>query len=318
MANEPPVRVPPLARTVATQLRRDLSRLAKQPMSAGDFLAAARRIIRKYEPLLARAARDTTLLAYFRAAREAAKKLPPDGPPDSSPPTLFTRPKDEGPTIRLPMLDAAVADLQRRRILTPADYAVIDQDARRSAFTVARITSQQALRAVRSALVDDIQQGGTLRDFRKRVDAAIGGVLSPSQIETVYRTNAMQAYSAGQRAVLDHPMVADEFPYLEWVAIHVTRVDPTHLAMEKHGLDGTGIYRADDPIWRTHTPPIRWNCRCHLIPLSVADAAAKGVREAKRWLATGVPPTSPQWVSGPHPANPPAGWPTVASIAAVV
>jgi hypothetical protein len=105
--------------------------------------------------------------------------------------------------------------------------------------------------------------------------------------------------------------VRDEFVYLLWSATHDGRVDPDHLAMEKAGLNGTAVYRADDPIFNTHFPPIRWQCRCVVIPLSVADAAEYGCAEAKRWLETGEPPAQPEFV-GEVPAQIPPGWVPVA------
>jgi uncharacterized protein with gpF-like domain len=42
---------------------------------------------------------------------------------------------------------------------------------------------------------------------------------------------------------------------LAYYATHDARVRDDHLAMETLGLDGTNIYRADDPIWREYLPP---------------------------------------------------------------
>lgn len=78
--------------------------------------------------------------------------------------------------------------------------------------------------------------------------------------------------------------------------------------MEQLGIQGTNIYRADDPVIRKFTPPWRWNCRCHIIPMSIEDAAAAGITEAREWLRTGRPPIHPSWVHHP-PFDLPKGWP---------
>ncbi|MFO0801456.1 MAG: phage minor head protein [Gemmataceae bacterium] len=59
------------------------------------------------------------------------------------------------------------------------------------------------------------------------------------------------------------------------------------------------------------------NCRCTVIPIDVETAAAKGVREARRWLATGIEPTPPARVPEP-PFGPPPGWPDSSGIRAVI
>jgi hypothetical protein len=77
--------------------------------------------------------------------------------------------------------------------------------------------------------------------------------------------------------------------------------------MESLGLDGTAVYRRDDPVWDLFYPPWGWNCRCVVIPLSVEDAAARGVKEAMEWMRTGRPPVVPQYVN-PPPFSIPKGW----------
>ena len=87
--------------------------------------------------------------------------------------------------------------------------------------------------------------------------------------------------------------------------------------VSRSGLQRTGIYRADDPEWRRLRPPRHYNCRCGLVPLSVEDAAARGIREAKRWLADGFLAQPPAWV--PHvPVELPPGWAPAAGLAAVI
>jgi hypothetical protein len=60
------------------------------------------------------------------------------------------------------------------------------------------------------------------------------------------------------------------------------------------GLNGTGIYRRDDPFWDHFTPPNGFNCRCGVRILTVDAAARAGVQEAKQWLASGQRPATPE------------------------
>jgi hypothetical protein len=87
-----------------------------------------------------------------------------------------------------------------------------------------------------------------------------------------------------------HPVVAEIFPYQEYVPIHDGRVREEHEALAHLGIDGTGVYRREDPFWDYFTPPWGYQCRCGVNLLGIADAARLGVREASEWLETGVKP----------------------------
>jgi len=191
-----------------------------------------------------------------------------------------------------------VKDLLARQVLTWPEFARLTNEARNTAFSVARVITEGGIESIQTAVARGLAEGTTLRRFAGEIaDAG----LSPGQVETVFRTQIGQAQAAGMRAVLDHPAVASEFPYLAYHAVHDSRTGdkvlglpcPTHLMMEQLGIQGTNIYRADDPVIIKFSPPWRWNCRCHVSPLSLEDAAAAGIREAQKWLRTGIPPISP-------------------------
>lgn len=265
----------------------------------------------KAEPLLAAAVRAGMLRAHLAAARESVRtlRLPPNKPPDDGAPTALAFPDPGGrPPVVFPQVERAAAWVRSRLATTPEEFERLDADARRAAFTVARAATLDAVEKVREAVADDVARGGTPKEFAAAVRDALGAsALSGPQIEALYRTHTARAYSAGQQDVLDHPLVTDEFPYLEYSATHDGRVRAEHLALEKMGLDGTPVYRRDDPVWRRFYPPWGWQCRCIVIPLSVEDAAARGVREAIRWRDTGEPPRRPQFVK-PPPFDIPKGW----------
>jgi SPP1 gp7 family putative phage head morphogenesis protein len=302
------------------ELHKALLDLAGQPFSAAELLLRARRLIRRYEPLTSRALRDSLLAAWLKGARRVARVVPesqiapPVLPPTFRPSTI----EADEPIVRLPLIEHAAAALAGKQLVLPGEFAELDQDARRAAFTVARATSLETVEKVQGAIVADIREGGTLREFRRRLDDTLSPILSRPHVETLYRTQVAQAYAAGQQTVLDHPLVADEFPYLLWVATHDTRVREDHLAMETHGQDGTGVYRRDDPIWLTLWPPASYNCRCVVVPLSLEDAARHGSREARRWLESGQSPEAPEYAVSPYPLQVPAGWPASGRIGSIL
>jgi SPP1 gp7 family putative phage head morphogenesis protein len=253
------------------------------------------------------------LAAWLAGGNRIAGRLAvPDRPPGQPPIPPFTMPapddSDGGPVVSYPQVDIAAQSLAERQVLTRGAFDALSEEAKLTAFTVARVCSLDALQQLQEALSTDIAQGGTLADFQARVADVLGeSALSPAHIENVYRTNVASAYADGQREVLNHPLVADEFPYVEYTAVHDSRTDPDHLAMEHHGIGGGPIYRRDDPVIQLFWPPWRYNCRCAVIALTLEDAAAAGVHEAQEWLRMGQEPASPAFVKMPD-FQPPAGF----------
>jgi SPP1 gp7 family putative phage head morphogenesis protein len=147
-------------------------------------------------------------------------------------------------------------------------------------------------------------------EVAKDIEAGKGAELSAESVaETLARTEAMAAYSAAQERLLADPMMGQLFPYRAYHATHDDRVRPEHLEMEKRGIGGSNIYRGDDPTWQALRPPWSFNCRCTWSPISLAEAARRGIAEAKTWLETGIEPAERAWVEMP-PWRPDAGLPT--------
>lgn len=313
MAQEPS----PLAALAA--VRRARARVAayarRNPyLSGAELIAKLRAELGGAEPELVAAVEKGILGAWLAGARGPAREVPPpDGPPEPA-----AAGDDPEPVVRFPAIEAGVRDLMRKNLVTADEYLELAEDAREAAFTVARAVSADAVGAVRAAVARDLVEGGGLRDF----SAAVGPMLEATgladhQIEAVYRTQTGLARAAGMRAVLDHPLVGDEFPYVRWAATRDGRVRPDHLAMETSGIQGSDIYRCDDPQLRRVWPPCSWNCRCIVIPTDVETAAAAGIYEARQWLLTGIPPVEPVWVQS-VPVELPDGWPDRSKVAPAV
>lgn len=298
---------------LAERTRRAIVRLVSVYGRSADLAERVRAELRRWEPRLEAAISDAQLMGYVRAAREVLT-----APRVSSALARFetARPvfalrsigRAEPSTPIFPALKQAFDKLAGLIPVTPGDFNRLDEDARRVAFTVARAQSLDAVKAVQKAIAEDVGQGGTLSQFRRKVAAALdGSAIGPSQVEALYRTHVGRAYSTGQIETLDNPAVRSAVPYLLYSATHDSRTRPEHWEMESHGLNGTAVYRADDPIWDLFYPPWAWNCRCIVIPIGVDEAADLGVKEAKEWKRTGRPPAVPQFVEFP-PFRPPAGW----------
>lgn len=97
---------------------------------------------------------------------------------------------------------------------------------------------------------------------------------TPRRLNTIYRTNMQQAYSAARyQRYMEN---VDNRPYWQYSAVGDQRTRPAHQA-----LNGK-IYRYDDPFWATFYPPNGFNCRCTVIALGERDLKRKGIDEVGR------------------------------------
>jgi SPP1 gp7 family putative phage head morphogenesis protein len=296
------------AATLAQATLKELLKIRKGP---GQGLAALResaQILAKIEPKLANIIQDGLIASWLLGPYLVAE----------SQGGMVKLPLESDVKIEFPIIKEAEKDLDKRKTVLSPNYDLLDRFAKKAAFTVARVTTLSAVEEIQKSIVEDIRTGGTLRDFKNSVTQAIGASsLSPSNLESVYRTNVGQAYASGLVEVLNNTVVGEGFPYLEYHATHDSRTDPNHMAMEGLGISGSNIYRRDDPLWEDFFPPWRWNCRCLVIPLSLRDAARKGIQEAILWLQTGMSPIKPEWVKRPA-FSPPPGWSGTKRLRAIV
>ena len=220
--------------------------------------------------------------------------LPPPEPPSD---LAISGEGDELFNVRLPSYEWALHDLAERHLVTRDEWDELEQEELDQAFTVAGLETEAALARVRDALHNTLQEGWTLEEFKEV--AGVNSFLSEAHAENVFRTNLHQAYSDGKMATIESPFVADAFPYATIDPIGDDRVRPEHRALAKCGLNGTNVFRVDDPVFQTFRPPWDFACRCGWGPLTVRQAANKGISEAKVWLEFRTPPEAPEHVPWP-------------------
>lgn len=329
---------------ILTGSLRDLSGRCKEEIaqavrdSSGDREARERAlaVIQKHTPELSRVLALGKLAALLVGMRRVAEQLPETHVPPTATeipdpladrdveswlvqtphgPAALTvdRPAPEGESeadsLRLPLVDEAVRALAARGVLAKQDYEDATTAARATGEAEGLALSDELANAVRAGLTQAVADGMGLDEFRDYLEehVAPGTVLSDGWTEGVFRTGVMAAYAAGQDRILDHPVVADAFPYILREPIRDSRLTPLCEVLSYSGLNGTGVYRRDDPVWQRFRPPSHWRCRCGTIPLTVEMAAHRGVKEAQQWLRTGRPPERPAWVA-PPPVELPEGW----------
>ncbi len=213
--------------------------------------------------------------------------LPPIKPPPPPKPSAVLFPEGPPPGVRFPAMADAIEVLTDSPVAAGANYRETAELVKQGAFAVTGDLKESAVADIREILARTIEDGGTVEDFTEEVIARLesGGPLSEARLENIFRTQTATALSNGQDKSLKQPMVVDAFPYRAYFATTDQRVRKNHMALEKLGLNGTNIYRADDPTWLKFRPPWEYACRCQWSPVTVEQAADRGVEEARAWWA---------------------------------
>lgn len=279
------------------------------------IMAAARRVLTFLEPDLGRTIATAQLAAWVLGNKVVADKLPEwarrriggIGPPGRIDFPGFDAEPD--PVLRFPLIERSAESLLKRNLLKSSVYYSVDDKIRNESFTVAGDLTKTTLETIRTILAEQVREGASYSEFKKAIAGELeGSFLSPWHAETVFRTNVQTAYRDGRNTAARDPVVSRLFPYKRLVAIHDARARPEHLALEKLGLSGTSVYRADDPFWSLFDPPWDYNCRCGAVLLTIEAAARLGVAEAQEWRRTGQPPANPEYRLASIPFRPREGW----------
>lgn len=304
--------------TLASEQRARIVRLLASlfnEVSGDQLLSAAAGMLAEFQPILEETVAEAEVAGSIAgvalvinglpaSAKRDIESTPPTAPPGTGGLIFPTMPED--PIITFPVIDRAAESLAQSRVLSRQDFLELGRSAMLDAFTVARETSEDALSTIRDVLAETIEEGASLQAFRQKLtDGLEGSFLGPAHIETVFRTNVQTRFNNAFRETANDPIVSAVFPYQEYIAIRDDRARQQHLDLEKLGLNGTNVYRLDDPFWNLFLPPWDYNCRCGINLLTIEQAAARGVKEAQEWLRTGVPPVVPEWRLDDIPFRPP-------------
>jgi RNA polymerase sigma factor (sigma-70 family) len=187
--------------------------------------------------------------------------------------------------VHLPVLDHVIQTLQSKSAATGVNYKETARKVHQGAFAVTADITDKASGQIRDLLAEALQKGTNKDEFIDTVITKLEeGTFSEHHLENVFRTNTAAALSDGQAAALANSLVTDHFPYAAYHATVDGRVRKEHLALEKLGLNGTNIYRQDDPVFKKFRPPWSYQCRCSWHGVTVEQAARRGVQEAVQWL----------------------------------
>ena len=267
---------------ISAEIRRETTTLMRRLVREGlserevfqNFMREFRLILRRYQPILARMVSDANLASWLQGGQGIVTMLPPvappldpllsfferirmgDRPPPAPPEWAIPRDYAEGPAaVRFPIIEAATADLARRNLLTSDEYYQANYRSRVDGFTVSNMASMDAMQRVRDALSEAVAQGDNLRTFRQKTQEAFDASgLSPSRQEMIFRTNLMSAYSRGQKAVVEQPLVQSVAVFAWRSEIRDSRLTELCRALSRGGFQGTSIYLVESEVWRRVAP----------------------------------------------------------------
>lgn len=162
----------------------------------------------------------------------------------------------------------AVSKIRNRVAVKDYYFDEAPQEIRSLSFTVSNLETLRQIELVKESLAKAMDKGENFAQWRDNLDVSVLESLSNARLETVYRTNVHGVYN---QSTLYNAVTSDVLPYLMYDAVGDERTRPEHMQ-----LDGT-IKKGDSAFWRTHTPPLGYNCRCGIIPLSKEDAKEMGI-----------------------------------------
>lgn len=170
--------------------------------------------------------------------------------------------------------DEAVEAFRARVPMTDDEFEAIEGIAHDRAFTVAGVAQLDVVNDVWTEIDRALEQGSSFDDFKAAVadklEKAWGGS-KPWRIENIFRTNLQGAYGAGRVKQLTAPAVLKARPFWKFSAVLDGRTST--ICRPLAGL----VMPANDASWADKTPPLHFQCRSTLIPLTVGDAEAAGV-----------------------------------------
>ncbi len=262
-----------IGESLAAAYRQTVIDLVVSGASQSEIYRELTRLQLELLPIFAGAIYETQLITWLDAFGTNYHRLPrwfrdqiaegrlggADRPPDR--PLIRSLFPDDEPGPRFTIIENAAKSLMDRRVLSRDKFDQLSHSAKASAFTIGGGLSEDSIEETRNILDELITEGPTLREFERQVSDRIGeSVMSPAKVELVYRQTIHSAYRDGRESLFQDPVIDEVFPYQAYQPIRDARARKTHLSLATLGIDGTNIYRRDDPFWDYFTPPWDFNC----------------------------------------------------------
>lgn len=170
--------------------------------------------------------------------------------------------------------DEAIEHFRQRVPMKRGEWDRLTAEAKERAFMVSEVAKADLVTEVYEAIDRAVSQGTTFADFVAEIGPKLEqhwGGEKPGRLETIFRTNVLEAYNAGRQEVFDEPAVKRTRPYLRFEGIDDDR--QTDICQDHEGT----ILPADDAFWLTHSPPLHYQCRSITTALSEEEAVDEGI-----------------------------------------
>lgn len=279
-----------------------LSQFKRSPLSLEILGELIQREVRLLQPALTESLSHITYRSYLEGLERVASSVPLNILPKSTLPpkpttslesllkalgsTLESPTVEANPVADLPGLTSVIRRLEAIPVTTGVDYLATAARVREGCFAITTKEGVETVNTIRNLVVEGLREGYGVTEFIEKVESHFeeGLPLSPARLEMTFRTNVQQAHADGLYEGVQQPLVSSYFPYVRRFATADKRTRPHHAQLEHLGLDGTGVYRVDDPTWKQFRAPFYYNCRCSDTYITVDQAAKLGVTEAQEWL----------------------------------
>ena len=164
----------------------------------------------------------------------------------------------------------------RKFVGLPAEKAL--QYLKNKAFWIAGITRDTILKDAKGILYTGMKNGSTTTEimflldqyFKKFANPGVletkdGKLLTPNHLENIVRTNFSDAYNQGRQDMMEDPEVKDIMAGEMFSAIMDDRTTEVCQA-----LDGQ-VFIYGDPDIARFTPPLHYQCRSQLVPVTIYE-----------------------------------------------
>ena len=168
-------------------------------------------------------------------------------------------------------LDEAITWFRRRLAISPRDLAVMQENARRQGFWMARVATAQRAKRIQDSMQDALAHGMDFETWRRTNRSILRGI-RVDHLETTFRNWTQSAYNAARVDYLSNPQVVKRRPY--WVFDAVMDGSTTPVCVAYNGT----VLAAKHPWFYAHTPPLHHNCRSSIRGLTAFQASKIGIR----------------------------------------
>lgn len=174
----------------------------------------------------------------------------------------------------------AIDAFLKRVPMTQDEYDQLEEAEQEFAFTVANVAQADLVADVYESLQAAIAKGKTFDEFRADVGEDLAnewGGDDPSRLETIYRTNVMDAYNGGRYAQQTAPATIAARPYGRWDVIEDARTsEDICLPIGTANV----VVKLNSPWAQRHYPPLHYCCRTIVTGISQEEAEDTGITES--------------------------------------